>query len=276
MFYLLNKRKGISSFKAIREFAKENNIKKVGHTGTLDPMATGLLLIATDDDTKLINYIDKGMKSYIAEMKLGYDSDTLDIEGEVVRVDKSFNIEEAKDVIMSFEKEYDQMPPKFSAKKINGKRAYELARDNVDFELKPNNVKINKILNINIVDSETIQFEVEVSRGTYIRSLIRDIGETMGTNAIMSALERNKLSRYNISDANKEISSKELISLPHVEIQDMKRLFDGKEINIDEEDGEYAVIFHNEVIGIVNISDKKLTKRRLFGKKYERILNESN
>ena len=88
MFYLLNKEKGLSSFKAIRKFAKENNIKKIGHTGTLDPLATGLLLVATDEDTKLIEYVDKGYKTYIATMQLGVTSDTYDSEGEVVITNK--------------------------------------------------------------------------------------------------------------------------------------------------------------------------------------------
>ena len=274
MFYLLNKEKGISSFKAISKFAKENNISKVGHTGTLDPMATGLLLIATDDDTKLIEYVDKGSKSYIATMKLGYISDTLDSDGEVEKVDKDWDENDVVKVIMSFIKTYDQMPPNFSAKKINGKRAYELARDGKEVNLSPSKVTIKEIKDIVKLSDDTYRFEVEVSRGTYIRSLIRDIAHSLGTEAIMTDLVRNKLIGLELKDAGKQIPSVDLVKFELIEIEDMKRLFNGLDINLKVNEGTYGVKYKNDVVGIVDVKNNQITKRRLFGKKYERLSNE--
>lgn len=276
MFYLINKKKGISSFKAIREFAKKRNIKKVGHTGTLDPMATGLLLIATDDDTKLIDYIDKGEKSYIASMILGADSDTLDIEGNVVKVDLAWDESKVEEIIMSFEKTYDQMPPDFSAKKVNGKRAYELAREGKEVKLNTSKVTISNITNIKKVSEKEYQFEVTVSRGTYIRSLIKDIGEALGTKAIMSSLVRNKLAGFTLNDADSEVNELDLVSLKKISIMELKDLFNGKPVQANEPDGSYALEFKKRIIGIIKIKSNQVSERKLFGNKYERISNESN
>lgn len=276
MFYLIDKKKGISSFAAIRQWAREKGIKKVGHTGTLDPLATGLLLIATDDDTRLIDYIDKGVKSYIATMKLGYDSDTLDIEGNVIKVNEKWNDDEVKKVIRSFEKTYDQMPPDFSAKKVDGKRAYALAREGKEIKLKPSTVTISKISNIDKIDEETYRFEVEVSRGTYIRSLIKDIGEVLGTKAIMSDLVRNKLIGLDLSNINQEVFARDIIKLETIEIKELKDLFNGKEVKIEAVDNKYAVEYKEDIIGIVDIKNNKVEDRKLFGKKYERLMHESN
>lgn len=276
MFYLINKRKGITSFKATKEFSKENNIKKVGHTGTLDPLATGLLLIAADDDTKLIEYIDKGSKSYIATMKIGYDSDTLDTDGKIVKVPGKFNGKSVTKAINSFVKTYNQVPPNFSAKKINGKRAYKLAREGLEVKLNSSSVTIKQIINIKKIDNETYQFEAEVSRGTYIRSLIRDIAESLGTKAIMSDLIRNKLAGFSIDNYPKQVSALELIKINIIEIKDLTDLFQGKAVKVDSPDGRYAIKYKKDIIGIVDIENKIVSKRNLFGNKYKRVLNESN
>lgn len=275
MFYLLDKKQGLSSFKAIRDWARENGIKKVGHTGTLDPMATGLLLIATDDDTKLIEYIDKGKKTYIATMKLGYESDTYDSEGEVKKtnVDLQGDVEQT---LMSFVKTYDQMPPKFSAKKINGKRAYELARNNEQVILKPSTITIHSIKNIKKISTDEYSFEVEVSRGTYIRSLIFDVGQKLGCGAIMTALVRNAIGDLTLDEKNTQIHSSRLVNLPLVETNNLKDLLDGKLVESDAEDGVYALVIDKEVIGIVEVKDKTMKSKKLLGNKIGRISNESN
>lgn len=276
MFYLLDKEKGISSYRAIKEFAKQNNIKKIGHTGTLDPMATGLLLIATDDDTKLIDYIDKGKKTYIVEMELNKKSNTLDSDGEIEKLNYSISKKDIIPTIKSFEKEYMQIPPSFSAKKINGKRSYELARKGIEIKLNPNLVKIFEIKNINKINDESYSFEVSVSRGTYIRSLIRDIGESLGTSAIMTNLRRVEVAGINIKEANKKIDEKRLIDLPIIQIENYKKLFAGQKIIIKNPNGKYAVIFKEKIVGIIELKDNLVVKRRLFGIKYERLLNESS
>ena len=276
MFYLLDKPVGISSFKAIRDFAKENNIKKVGHTGTLDPMASGLLLIATDDDTKLIDFIDKGKKTYIASLEFNLSSNTLDSDGEVTPYEVNYPKEKVKDVIKSFIKEYDQMPPDFSAKKINGKRAYELARNGEEVSLKPSKIKVFEIKDIVNDGDNKWTFEITVSRGTYIRSIIRDIAEELGTKAIMTYLRRTMVAGFKEDSLNQWLDEKKLINLPLIEIDDMKSLFDGKPIKVEQKDGKYGIIFKDKIIGIINIKNDQIETRRLFGNKYKELLNESN
>ena len=198
MFYLLDKPKGITSFSAIKKFAKERKIKKIGHTGTLDPMATGLLLIATDDDTKLIDYVDKGFKSYKATMLLGQTSTTYDIEGEILETKNvDLSEEDIKEALTSFVGKQSQMPPAFSAKRINGKRAYDLARQGKEVVLNACEIEITKIENITFLSNKEISFDVEVSRGTYIRSLIHDLGTKLGVGAVMSGLRRISIGPLN-------------------------------------------------------------------------------
>lgn len=275
MFYLLNKKKGITSFKAIKEFARKNNIKKVGHTGTLDPMATGLLLIATDDDTRLISYIDQGTKSYVVEFELGYKSDTLDAEGKVEKVNMSWNDYDVKETIKTFVKTYDQMPPDFSAKKVKGQRAYKLAREGKKVVLSTSEVTIENIKEIARISDTKWKFEVSVSRGTYVRSLIRDIAHELGTEAVMTALERSVLCGFPIEKAGNNIDWRKLISIPTILDLDLKKLFEGKELNVLVKDGEYGVEHKNDIIGIVIIENNKILSRRLFGNKLERSRNES-
>ena len=281
MFYLLNKKEGISSFKTIKEFAKQNNIKKIGHTGTLDCMASGLLLVATDEDTKLINYIDKGFKTYIAQMKIGFKSNTYDIMGNVEKVPlnkTNLNQKEVIKVIKSFEKEYEQIPPIFSAKKVNGQRSYKLAREGKFFLLKPSKVKIKKIKNIFKISDQEYKFEVTVSRGTYIRSLIHDIGLKLKTNAIMSALIRTKINNLTLKNSNQKLNINKILDYKVINLKtkEVLSLFQGKKIQLFFSNGEYAVKFNNEIIGIIKIEKNNVIKRNLFGKKVERLINESD
>ena len=276
MFYLLNKRKGITSFKAIKEFARENNIKKVGHTGTLDPMATGLLLIATDDDTRLIPYVDQGIKSYIVEFEFGFKSDTLDAEGQVEKVEMPWDDSKVEETIMSFVKTYDQMPPNFSAKKVNGQRAYKLAREGKEVVLSTSEVTVENIKDVTKISETKWKFETSVSRGTYIRSLVRDIAHELKTEAIMTELERNILVGFSIEDSGDKVDWKRLISLPTISNVNLKDLFNGKDVEVDAQDGEYGIEYKNDIIGIVIVGNNQITNRRLFGNKYERLSNASS
>ncbi len=269
MFKLIYKEKGISSFKAISNFSRENGIKKIGHTGTLDPLATGLLLVATDDDTKLIEYITNKDKTYIAEATFNIETDTYDGEGKIINTyNKEITLEMIKQIIPNFIGKITQIPPIFSAKKINGKRAYELARNNKDVSLPPSKVEIYKLEIISFSNNKLI-FEVEVSNGTYIRSLIHDIGKSLGTGAFMSELERTRI--HGLDKNNIEINFKQLIDLPFIEIdQDITTsLLNGKPTFIKEENNKYGIIskFNNDIIGIIEIIDQEVVKRKLFGNK---------
>jgi tRNA pseudouridine55 synthase len=207
---LVDKPAGISSFgivaKVRRELRDEFGHKvKVGHTGTLDPFATGLLILLSGKMTKKSNEFLKQDKVYEAEMKLGFVSTTGDPEGEVTEYLSQKNepsLDEIKTCINSFIGEIDQTVPRFSAIKINGERAYKLARKGTDFETPTRKVTIYEI---EILDYfyPTLKIRCHVSSGTYIRTLAEDIGKKLGTGAYLTALRRTKIGDYHIEDAKK-------------------------------------------------------------------------
>ncbi len=177
--------------------------KKIGHTGTLDPMAEGVLIVCLGQATKLADILISKNKTYIAKMKLGFTSNTDDTTGEMVPViiedelaSDSFENIKSKiiEVFQSFLGDSMQIPPMYSAIKVNGKKLYEYARAGITIEREPRPISIYK-LELKDIDTESreISFEVECSKGTYIRALIRDIGEKLGTGAVMSGLLRNEV-----------------------------------------------------------------------------------
>ncbi|UVD81577.1 tRNA pseudouridine(55) synthase TruB [Mycoplasma iguanae] len=284
MIYLINKEKGMSSFGAIKKFAKEKNIQKIGHTGTLDPLATGLILVATDDDTSLIPYIDEGFKKYVAKMQFGYKSDTYDIEGNVEKVicNKTHSLAEINKVIReNFIGLINQFPPIFSAKKVNGKRSYKLAREGKEVILKAQQVEI-KSFNILSWDpkNQILELEFQVSRGTYIRSLIHDLAKKLDCHAIMIELERTELNNLTKMDLNKTLDPFKIINLKQYQLTKIQLidLYRGIKLEITNfqnyQSKEFLLIFENKIMGIGLIEAEKLKSKKIFGKKIERILNE--
>lgn len=272
MFYLLDKPKGITSFKAIKSFAKENKIAKVGHTGTLDPLASGLLLIATDEDTKLIEYVDKGYKTYIASMILGKTSDTYDIEGAIVDTNVEVpNYEMVKSTLLSFEGFSMQMPPLFSAKKINGQKAYDLAREGKEVKLQAVLVEIKAIQDFHKINTNEYSFEVAVSRGTYIRSIIHDLGQKLQCGAIMSDLRRTHIGKHSLVEKDSAISVLDLLTLPLIRGLSLKDLIHGKEIVVSEQEGIYALEHNNDVLGIVEVKNNYAKGIKLLGNKFKKL-----
>jgi tRNA pseudouridine55 synthase len=269
MFKLIYKEKGISSFKAISNFSRENGIKKIGHTGTLDPLATGLLLVATDDDTKLIEYITNKNKTYIAEATFNVETDSYDGEGKVVKTyDKVITLEMIENIIPNFLGKISQVPPIFSAKKVNGKRAYELARNNKEVVLSASEVEIYN-LNIISYQDNKLTFEVSVSNGTYIRSLIHDMGKALESGAFMSELERTKV--HGLDKSNIDIDFRTLIDLPFIEVDEdiIGRLLNGKPTTIRKKNNKYGIISKtkNDIIGIIEIANNEVVNRKIFGNK---------
>lgn len=205
---LVDKPAGISSFGVVarvrRELKDEFGHKvKLGHTGTLDPFATGLLILLSGKMTKRSNEFLKHDKIYEATLKLGYTSNTGDIEGEIIKKeDKDLKIEDIKKTIQIFVGTISQTPPKFSAIKINGQRAYKLARKGEDFEIPSRQVTIYsiEILDYNYPE---LKIRAHVSSGTYIRTLAEDIGKALGTGAYLTALRRTKIADYDVKDARK-------------------------------------------------------------------------
>jgi tRNA pseudouridine55 synthase len=184
------KPEGISSFDVVRTVRKIAGIKKVGHTGTLDPMAKGVLPICLGKSTKIVDYIMKDFKIYKAVLKLGEISDTYDREGKIIEKNNVNVCEnEIRDAMNSYIGEIDQIPPMYSALKVNGKRLYELARQGIEIERQSRKINIYNII-IEEINIPYVTFEVKCSKGTYIRSLCYDIGEKLGCGALMWDLER--------------------------------------------------------------------------------------
>ena len=198
---VVNKEKNLTSRDIVNNLTKIFNTKKIGHTGTLDPIATGVLVCLFGKYTKLVDLLTSLDKEYIAEIKLGIKTDTGDITGSIIE-NKSFNI--TKDnIIKVFEKfpqKYEQTVPKYSAVKINGKKLYEYARNNIEIELPKREVSI---FSLELIDYEKdiIKFKTHVSKGTYIRSLIEDICEKLGTIGTMNNLIRTKQGGFDIEDS---------------------------------------------------------------------------
>ena len=187
------KDKGFTSHDVVAVVRRTINQKKVGHTGTLDPDATGVLPICVGKATKLADYIMAAEKTYIAEITLGVATDTLDSSGNVLET-KEVNCseEDIRNAVKSFIGEQDQVPPMYSAIKINGKKLYELAREGKEIERKARRINIFDIEILSFEMPDKFRIKVDCSKGTYIRTLCGDIGEKLGCGAHMSSLERTR------------------------------------------------------------------------------------
>lgn len=180
------------------------HIKRIGHTGTLDPMATGVLPVCIGRATRIIEYYDQDLKSYTATMQLGIETDTLDITGEIIKQSSfdAINEEMVIDAVKSFVGRIEQIPPKYSALKINGKKAYELAREGKDVVIKSREITIHSIDIASIdIPEGIIKIDVVCSKGTYIRTLCDDIGHKLGCGATMTALVRTTNGCFALNDS---------------------------------------------------------------------------
>lgn len=205
---LINKPQGLTSRDVVNMASQILNIKKIGHTGTLDPLATGVLVLCVNKATKLVELLINDDKEYIAEIILGIETDTLDSEGKVIRQVNVNDIDNTKivEVLTKFKGKIKQEVPLYSSVKVKGKRLYEYARENKEVKLPIREVDIKEIELIEGITKceEGIKFKIRcvVSKGTYIRSLVRDIGNYLGYPATMSNLVRTKVGIFNIEDAH--------------------------------------------------------------------------
>lgn len=200
---LINKQKGFTSHDVVNVIRKKLNTKKVGHTGTLDPNATGVLPILIGKGTKISKYLMEHDKTYIATLKLGEKTDTGDSEGQVIEeksIPKDLRKEDINDVLQSFLGKQKQLPPMYSAIKINGKKLYEYAREEKEVKIEPRNIEIYKIELLEYQNNK-IKFEVECSKGTYIRTLCEDISQKLGTVGYMEELQRTTVNTFKIEDS---------------------------------------------------------------------------
>jgi tRNA pseudouridine55 synthase len=265
---VVNKPSGMTSRDVVNKLSKILGTKKIGHTGTLDPMAEGVLVCTIGKCTKLSLFLTSENKSYKAEMILGYETDTLDTTGTTLLTSsKSVSNEDITKTIKSFIGTYIEEVPIYSAVKVNGKKLYEYARNNIEVTLPKKEVQINDINSIEI-NYPKVTFICNVSKGTYIRSLIRDIGRSLNTYASMSALERTSQGKYTLDDAYTLediekgeyhiLSIEEVLSdVPSIETDEIlyKKVSNGVELELSNKD-EYILFKSNGELTALYKKDK--------------------
>lgn len=202
LFGFLNiyKPKGLTSHDVVARLRKITKVRQIGHTGTLDPFATGVLPICIGKATRLIEYLDDD-KEYLATVQFGKNTATYDLEGEITATfDKKVTEEDVKNALKDFEGEISQIPPIYSAIKVNGKKLYDYARQGQDIEIKPRKVTISKIeLKEFDKTSQSAKITVACSKGTYIRSIAYDLGAKLGCGGYLTALDRTKAGKFQVN-----------------------------------------------------------------------------
>lgn len=198
----LNKPEGITSQQAVTHVKRLLRVKRAGHAGTLDPLATGVLLICTNEATKITRFITDLDKEYIAVMKLGEQTDTFDSDGEIIKKVEGFSFEdkEIESALRKFTGLIGQIPPMYSAVKVNGKPLYKLARKGIVVKRLPRQVMIHKIELIQF-NHPLLEIKVSCSKGTYIRALCNDIGESLGVGAHVKELKRTRIGSFTAEDS---------------------------------------------------------------------------
>ncbi len=266
---VIDKPLGSTSFNMVRDVRKKYNEKKVGHIGTLDPMASGVLPILVGKATKLSDLLMEHDKDYVATLQLGEKRDTGDQEGDVIETATipTLSVSDIENVLNSFMGETFQIPPMYSALKVNGQKLYDLARKGEVVERKPRKIVITSITLLDF-DSEKneIKFKVTCSKGTYIRVLCEDIADKLNTVGFMSSLRRTRVGNFKIEDADKFIEMKDIFTdIPTIEISsnNMKKLINGVPLTLNEsyEDGICNLISNNEYIGIGDINHNSLKRK---------------
>ena len=268
---LINKEKGITSSDVVVKLKHILNTKKVGHTGTLDPLAEGLMLVTVGKATKISNLLTEKYKEYIATFELGYQTDTYDTEGKVInKSDKLVDKAKIIEVINSYKKTYLQEVPIYSSVKVNGKKLYEYARNNIEVELPKREVEI-KDIEVLSIEGNKIVIKTYVSKGTYIRSLINDIGLSLETYATMTDLIRTKVDKYNLEDAYtlvdveennyKLLSIDEVLDYPKIELDDelYKKVSNGVKLSNDYNINDKVILkYNNHLVAIYEEKDNYL------------------
>ena len=274
---VINKEKEYTSHDVVAKLKKKLNISKVGHTGTLDPNATGVLPILIGKGTKFSKYLINHDKIYEVQLELGKKTDTADVEGKIIeekKVDEKYIKENLLQVLESFVGKQEQIPPMYSAIKKNGKKLYEYARAGEKVELEARKIEIYKI-DLNKYDKNIISFIVSCSKGTYIRSLCEDIAEKLNTVGYMKNLKRLQVGEFNIKDAvyiddiNLENVDEHLITLEELlkrtesislNEKKLKLFLNGVQLTCNNNDGLYKIYVANKFIGTGTIK-KGLLKR---------------
>lgn len=273
----INKPSGWTSFDVVNKIKHMVYPNKVGHLGTLDPMATGVLLVVVGKATRLFDIMQEKTKTYVATFEFGYETDTLDSTGKITENNEYIpTMEEIEKVLPEFIGKINQIPPKYSAKSINGVRAYDLARKGVEFDIPAKIVEIQSIEILDYKDKKLI-LEIKCGSGTYIRSIGRDMAYKLNTLATMTELVRTKagsfdiLDCYEIEQINKENIENQLIKIdkildyPIIELSEIerKKLLNGLILDLELADGIYKLNNEFDTQALVKIKDFK-TKMFLF------------
>ncbi|MBR3325311.1 MAG: tRNA pseudouridine(55) synthase TruB [Clostridia bacterium] len=276
---IIDKPIGKTSFDIVREVRKEYNTKKVGHIGTLDPLATGVLPILIGKATKLSNFLMEHDKEYKSTVKLGIKTDTSDAEGKIIKDDKladnylqslakknnTLPVELSvyiQNILDTFKGESYQTPPMYSAIKINGKKLYDYAREGKTIERTPRKILISKITLLNIdLEQNEITFKVICSKGTYIRTLCEDIAEKLETCGYMKYLQRTMVGNFKIEQSNNFITLEKIFSTnPKIDVKDLEKLKNGMNLPIENTisnsySGLCNAYYSNKFIGICKINN---------------------
>lgn len=258
---LINKPEGWTSRDVVNKVSKIYQEKKVGHTGTLDPLATGVLIICLGKYTKLVEALINKEKEYVAVMRLGIKTDTKDITGKVIEEKEvSLSDEEIKQSFLCFPREYEQTVPLYSAVKINGKKLYEYAREGQSVELPKRKVVIEELEFLKR-EGDLVTFRAVVSKGTYIRSLIEDLASSLNTVATMKKLTRTCQGIYslencqNIEDITAQtplLKLEDLFSYPKVEVDEetLKRVKNGNKISLECSNPKILISYQGQAIAL--------------------------
>ncbi|MGL4424722.1 MAG: tRNA pseudouridine(55) synthase TruB [Cetobacterium sp.] len=271
---VVDKPVGITSFDVIRVLRRNLKERRIGHTGTLDPLATGILVICVGKATKFAQDIEGYEKEYVADLELGFKTDTYDTEGKVLDRTENFNIsnETFKEVLDTFKGDIKQVPPMYSAIKVDGKKLYELAREGVEIERKARDVSITN-LDVLSFDGVKARINCTVSKGTYIRSLIYDLGEKLGTFATMTGLRRTRVGQEDLersftletiekmvleNDFSFLVSVENYFGFPRTDIEDendIKLFVNGQRCKKRINEGKYTVYSKNKFIGLGEVTN---------------------
>ncbi|MBN2850259.1 MAG: tRNA pseudouridine(55) synthase TruB [Erysipelotrichaceae bacterium] len=258
---MINKPKGYTSFDVVNKLRRILGERRIGHTGTLDPQAEGVLVVLLGKATKAMPFLVSHRKEYVAKLKLGVKTDTGDVWGETIEtMEMEMPDEERVDAVLrSFIGEYSQIPPMVSAIRVDGKRLYEYARQNKTIERKPREIQIHEIELINIEDE--IEFRVVCSSGTYIRTLCEDIAERFGGIGTMSKLTRTKVQEYTLESCQ-ELSTLTLETvrlqslasvlshMPKIDIDDPTFVYHGKPLKLDMIEEEVLLMYRDEALAV--------------------------
>lgn len=284
LFGFLNvyKPKRMTSFDVVAILRRVTKIRQIGHTGTLDPFAVGVLPICIGKSTRLIEYLNDD-KEYLATVQFGSDTDTYDLEGQVIRTyDKKITKEEVENILKSFEGEIEQIPPIYSAIKVNGKKLYEYARNGQEVEIKPRKVFISKIelkdFDTNLQQAKIL---VDCSKGTYIRSIAFDLGRKMNCGGHLVALERTKAGMFLKKDSTKLediktledvenllINPVEVLDYPKINLTDIEKekVSHGMSIanNLGQNSGVVILVYGGKIYAIGIAQESKISIKKVF------------